>query len=253
MIAYLQGILAAKSSEGIIIDVGGVGYFVQVSLKCLEVLPSVGESAQVYTYLQVKEDSLSLFGFTQTQEKEMFELLISVNGLGPKLALTILSTFEPIQLARLVVAQDSAGVSKAQGVGKKIAQRICMELKDSFASVSWQAAGAMFGASNSADGADLLGGNSTGVAVGGDVSGSIDAGVGALSAGDAVGMFGADGIGDLGTDGTKSAEFKEMQQALRSMGFKDAEITAALEGCPTDASVEDGIRYALMSFGKGVG
>ena len=219
MIAYLHGTLAVKNNSGIIIDVDGVGYFVQVSAKSLQALPNVGESVQVYTYLQVKEDSLSLFGFTQMQEKEMFELLISVNGLGPKLALTILSLFAPNQLAQLIVAQDYAGVSKAQGVGKKIAQRICIELKDSFTSPYWQDAGTALNGS------------------GGFVDTS------ALSSG------GSDVIDDANINGV---EFKEIQQALRSMGFKDAEITAALDGCPTSASIEEGIRYALMSLGKGV-
>ena len=249
MIAYLHGTLAAKNDSGIVIDVGGVGYFVQVSLKCLETLPSVGETMQVYTYLQVKEDNMSLFGFTQMQEKEMFELLISVNGLGPKLALTVLSTFEPIQLAQLIVAQDHAGVSKAQGVGKKIAQRICMELKDSFTSSSWQAAGVMLGGSAGAGSAGVSGGSGVGTAAGG-VGGSAGSGsdVGAAS-----GTGTAAGIGVLGIAGVSGVEFKEIQQALRSMGFKDAEINAALDGCPAGVSVEDGIRYALMSFGKGVG
>ncbi len=223
MIAYLRGNLAAKSPSSIIIDVGGVGYFIQVSTKSLAELPSVDEPVQILTYLQVKEDALSLFGFAQEQEKAMFELLISIKNVGPKLALAILSFFEPLELAQLIVAQDFTAISQAQGVGKKIAQRICMELKDSFKDDSWGINSADF------DGAGSGSGAGAGAGAGG-------AGAGGKSAG--LGMAGF------------SKEIVEAQQALRSMGFKEVEINAALEGCSPNSSVEEAIRYALCSLGK---
>lgn len=218
MIAYLRGSLAAKSTTGIIIDVGGVGYFIQVSAKCLAELPSVDDPVQVLTYLQVKEDAMALFGFAQEQEKAMFELLISIKNVGPKLALAILSYFEPLELAQLIVSEDFAAISQAQGVGKKIAQRICVELKDSFKDDSWGIKDVAL------DGAGLAGGKA-------GASGNAAKGAG------------------MGVAGF-SKELVEAQQALRSMGFKEAEINASLEGCPADSSVEEAIRYALCSLGK---
>ena len=129
MIAYLKGKLAAKNAYGAIIDVGGVGYELFMSTHALAVLPGVGEHAQVWTHLQVKEDDMSLYGFTDLAEKELFIRLTGVSGIGPKMALAALSTFKSADLAATVADGDVARIATIPGVGKKTAQRIVLELQ----------------------------------------------------------------------------------------------------------------------------
>ena len=132
MISFLKGTVAAKGASGAIVEVGGVGYELAMSAKAVAALPDPGGGVQVWTCLRVKDDAMSLFGFSQLAEREMFERLVGVKGLGPKLALSMLSSFTPDELACLIGAQDDAGIARAPGVGKKTAQRIVLELKDVF-------------------------------------------------------------------------------------------------------------------------
>lgn len=131
MIAFLTGKLAGRSTTAAFIDVGGVGYAVSMSQASLAKLPEVGAEVHVLTYLQVREDALALFGFLSAEEKALFERLISVSGVGPKVALAALSSFSPRALADAIAAQDVALVSRIPGVGKKTASRIILELKGS--------------------------------------------------------------------------------------------------------------------------
>lgn len=130
MIAFLTGRLAAKASAYALLDVGGVGYKLFMSTGSLAALPAEGDEVTVHTYLHVREDELTLFGFESEAEKEAFELLISVSGVGPKVALSTLSALSPETLAQAVAAEDVALVSSVPGVGKKTAQRIILDLAD---------------------------------------------------------------------------------------------------------------------------
>ena len=127
MIAFLTGKLAGRSTTAAFIDVGGVGYAVSMSQASLAKLPEAGAEVHVLTYLQVREDALALFGFLSAEEKALFERLISVSGVGPKVALAALSSFSPRALADAIAAQDVALVSRIPGVGKKTASRIILE------------------------------------------------------------------------------------------------------------------------------
>ncbi len=131
MIAFLTGKLAGRSTTAAFIDVGGVGYAVSMSQASLAKLPEAGAEVHVLTYLQVREDALALYGFLSAEEKALFERLISVSGVGPKVALAALSSFSPRTLADAIAAQDVALVSRIPGVGKKTASRIILELKGS--------------------------------------------------------------------------------------------------------------------------
>lgn len=132
MIAFLKGVLSGKTAACAYIDVQGVGYAVGMSQGALSKLPAVGESVQVHTYLQVSDNGIALYGFLTLEEKALFERLIGVSGVGPKVALAALSSFTPEALVAAVQAQDVAAVQKIPGVGKKTASRIILELKGSF-------------------------------------------------------------------------------------------------------------------------
>lgn len=132
MIAFLKGELAGKTFDGAYIDVNGVGYAVGMSQNALSKLPDVGKPVQVHTYLQVSDAGIALYGFLSLEEKALFEKLITVSGVGPKVALAALSTFSPSALVAAVQAQDVAAVQRIPGVGKKMASRIILELKGSF-------------------------------------------------------------------------------------------------------------------------
>ena len=132
MIAFLKGMLAGKTAACAYIDVRGVGYAVGMSQGALSKLPAVGEPVQVHAYLQVSDNGIALYGFLTLEEKALFERLIGVSGVGPKVALAALSSFTPEALVAAVQAQDVAAVQKIPGVGKKTASRIILELKGSF-------------------------------------------------------------------------------------------------------------------------
>lgn len=132
MIAQLRGTLVDKGLDSIVIDVGGVGFQVAISLQTLAALPETGAQVHLRTYLQVREDALSLFGFATEEERRAFELCIGVTGIGPRLALATLSGLSPGQLADAVARGDTARLSRVPGIGKKTAERLVMELRDKF-------------------------------------------------------------------------------------------------------------------------
>ena len=129
MIARLTGKLAETSADGAIIDVGGVGYQILASARTLDALGPVGGDVLVLTELQVREDGWTLFGFGSAGERETFRILTSVQGVGGRVALAILSTFTPDELARAVSSGDKAMIARANGVGPKLAARIANELQ----------------------------------------------------------------------------------------------------------------------------
>jgi Holliday junction DNA helicase RuvA len=130
MISCLKGELFHKSPEKATILVNGVGYEVFLSSTSLEKLPQLGEDVFLHTFTYVREDTLTLFGFADTDEKEMFLLLINVSGIGPKLGLSILSGIKPVDLARAIATKDVTRLTGLSGVGKKTAGRLCLDLKD---------------------------------------------------------------------------------------------------------------------------
>lgn len=132
MIAFLEGTLAGKTSTAALLNVGGVGFEVGMSQRALSKLPSAGDSVLVHTYLQVRDDGMSLYGFQSIEEKALFERLITVSGVGPKVALAALSMYDPDKLVELIAAQDVTAVQRIPGIGKKMASRIILELKGSF-------------------------------------------------------------------------------------------------------------------------
>ena len=130
MISYIRGILAEKEEDQIVVEASSIGYEIHVPLSFLEELPPVGEEVRIYTYLQVKEDALNLFGFRSRQDLKMFKQLLGVNGIGPKGALGLLSAMRPDDLRLAVISGDAKAISKAPGIGLKTAQRLILDLKD---------------------------------------------------------------------------------------------------------------------------
>lgn len=130
MFYSLTGKLLVKSGSTAVVECGGVGFSCGITLQTLQSLPAVGETAALYTHLSVREDAMDLFGFAEQAELEFFRLLIGVSGVGPKVALAVLSQFTPEKLALCIATGDAKTITRAQGVGPKVAQRIVMELKD---------------------------------------------------------------------------------------------------------------------------
>lgn len=130
MIARLKGVLDVAASDSAVIDVNGVGYLVFASAKTLGSLGPVGSATALHIETQVREDAIQLFGFTRADERDWFRLLLSVQGVGGRVALAILSVLGPDELAHAVAAKDTASVARAIGVGPKLAARIVNELKD---------------------------------------------------------------------------------------------------------------------------
>lgn len=142
MIARLTGTLAETAADHAVIDVGGIGYQVQVSARTLEAIGAVGGQVMLYTELQVREDAWTLFGFSFASERDWFRLLTGVQGVGGKVALAILSVLPPDELHRAVASADAAMVARANGVGPKLAARIVNELKDKAGGIALSPAGA---------------------------------------------------------------------------------------------------------------
>ena len=130
MFAYIKGSLEIKTRGYIVIDVNGVGYKIFMSETAIEKLGEIGESVKVHTYLKVREDDMSLYGFNTNEELRMFELLLQVSGIGAKSAITILSNIVPSQFAIAVITNDVSKIKSLPGIGPKTAQRIILELKD---------------------------------------------------------------------------------------------------------------------------
>lgn len=130
MIAFLNGILHSKNEEELILDVSGVGYRVEISTQTLQTLPDPGSELRVLIYHHITENDQRLFGFASAKEKNLFERLITVKGIGPKLGLTILSGMPAAGLMEAIVTQDTKALSRISGIGKKTAERMVLELKD---------------------------------------------------------------------------------------------------------------------------
>jgi len=130
MIAFLSGRVASKGAGFALIEVAGIGYRLAMSTSSLSALPAVGDTVIVHTHMHVREDEISLFGFESEAEKAAFELLITVSGVGPKVALATLSALSADELSAAVTAEDVATISGVPGIGKKTAQRIILDLKD---------------------------------------------------------------------------------------------------------------------------
>jgi len=130
VISYIRGILAEKEEDQIVVEASSIGYEIHVPLSFLEELPPVGEEVRIYTYLQVKEDALNLFGFRSRQDLKMFKQLLGVNGIGPKGALGLLSAMRPDDLRLAVISGDAKAISATPGIGKKTAEKLILELKD---------------------------------------------------------------------------------------------------------------------------
>lgn len=130
MYYYIKGTLMYKGDNYIVVDASGIGYRIFTSLECIEKSPHTGSDVTVYTYLNVREDAMELYGFYSEEERAMFLMLISVSGVGPKAGLALLSVASPQKLAAAIVMGDEKLLTKASGVGPKAAKRVILELKD---------------------------------------------------------------------------------------------------------------------------
>lgn len=218
MIASLSGILRARGADHAIVEVAGVGYRLGMSTSGLARLGALGDDVFVHTHLLVRENDLTLVGFADVAERDVFLRLLDVSGIGPKAALAILSTLTPAALAIAIATEDVALVSTAPGVGKKTAQRIIIELKDRLSSLGGL----------SADG-PLTAGGAPGIS---------PAEGGSSEAGSAAPLAAPSALADA-------------RMALQSMGFTPAEVAASLAGAPatTESSAEALISYALRQLG----
>lgn len=140
MIYNVKGTLTYTDVNFAVVECGGVGFKCYVSMTTLKSLTSIGTQVNLYTYLSVKEDAMDLFGFYNRDELEAFKLLITVNGIGPKAAMAILSVLSPDKLSIAVSSGDVKSIQSAQGVGKKTAERVILELKDKMAGIGGESA-----------------------------------------------------------------------------------------------------------------
>jgi Holliday junction DNA helicase RuvA len=131
MYAFIGGKLEYKGADRVVIDAGGVGYEIYASPRTLSQMPALGEPARVFTYLHVREDIMQLYGFGSREEKAMFIKLLGVSGVGPKMAMGILSGLSVAELAIAIVTSDARAISRVNGVGRKTAERLILELKES--------------------------------------------------------------------------------------------------------------------------
>jgi Holliday junction DNA helicase RuvA len=129
MIAHLQGKLVEKSPTQVVIDCGGVGYHVNISLHTYSLLPAT-DYIKLFTHLQIKEDSHTLFGFVEKSEREIFKLLVSVSGIGASIARTMLSSLDPKQITNAIASGDVVTIQSIKGIGSKTAQRVILDLKE---------------------------------------------------------------------------------------------------------------------------
>jgi len=136
MFNYLYGKLVHKNPTNIVLDVNGVGYQLNISLNTFEKLPEVESELRIYTVLIPREDSIQLYGFFDEDEKQMFEQLVSISGIGPKVAQSILSGINPDELRNYIIQGNSVALTNIPGVGKKTAERMILELKDKLTKIS---------------------------------------------------------------------------------------------------------------------
>jgi Holliday junction DNA helicase RuvA len=130
VIAYLRGTVLSKSPNAVVLECGGVGYELAISVATFTVLAAEGAEARLHVHTHVREDALALFGFAEVQEKRLFEKLLTISGIGPKLAITVLSGIDAERLVGAIRAGDHATLTKIPGIGKKTAERVVLELKD---------------------------------------------------------------------------------------------------------------------------
>ena len=130
MIAYVKGEIAELTEDNVVIEVGGVGFNVKISARVAQSLPGIGEEVKLHTYTLVREDAFSLYGFLSRSELEIFKKCITVNGIGPKGALAILSVMDADGLRYAILSGDAKAIAKAPGIGARIAERLILELKD---------------------------------------------------------------------------------------------------------------------------
>ena len=130
MFAYIKGSLEEVHPQKVILEVGGIGYEIKVAQSLVSKLPEKGNRVKLYTYFNVREDVQELYGFFDREEKAIFEKLITVSGIGPKVAMAILSSLSPAQIALAIVTNDIKSLCTAPGIGKKTAQRMILELKE---------------------------------------------------------------------------------------------------------------------------
>lgn len=132
MYSYIKGILTDMEEDTVVVETGGIGYKIYTTEQTYDSLPSIGEEIKLYTYLNVREDAMILYGFLTKDDLRVFQLLIGVSGIGPKGALAILSVMTTDDLRFAILGEDAKAISKAPGIGAKTAQRLILELKDKF-------------------------------------------------------------------------------------------------------------------------
>ncbi|HEX2154428.1 MAG TPA: Holliday junction branch migration protein RuvA [Acidimicrobiia bacterium] len=133
MIGRLRGTLSQVGPGGVVVDVSGVGYEVAMTPEAVADLPPIGDEVVVHTHLQVREDDMSLFGFTQSSDRDLFRIVISASGVGPRVAMALMATLRADQLRRAILTEDVGALSTAPGVGKRSAQKIILELRPKLA------------------------------------------------------------------------------------------------------------------------
>ncbi|MGO0307921.1 Holliday junction branch migration protein RuvA [Endozoicomonas acroporae] len=204
MIGRLRGILLEKKAPYLLIEAGGVGYEVEAPMSVFYRLPEVGVETMLYTHFVVREDAQLLYGFSDARERELFRTLIKVNGVGPKLGLTLLSGIEASVFVRCVHDGDSSTLVKLPGVGKKTAERLIVELKDKLS--TWDSSAAQF---------DGLTGTPLGQALEKQAADTEQEAVSALVALGYKPQEASKVIGRINVEGLSSEEL--IRQALRSM------------------------------------
>ncbi|MBI2842546.1 MAG: Holliday junction branch migration protein RuvA [Armatimonadetes bacterium] len=137
MIAHVIGELSVVEADHVVIDVGGIGYKVYAPLSVIAELPKPGAKLKLFTYTHVKEDAITLYGFADTEQQNTFELLLTVTGVGPKVALNILSVLPVESIVEAISRDDYLSLNRVPGVGNKMAQRIVLELKEKMATLAW--------------------------------------------------------------------------------------------------------------------
>ncbi|MBQ7207455.1 MAG: Holliday junction branch migration protein RuvA [Lentisphaeria bacterium] len=155
MISFLSGTLAESSASCCVIDVSGVGYEAQIPLSTFEKLPQPGEKVRLHTYMQVREDAITLFGFSTSEEKQLFLKLIEVSGVGGKLALNVLSTMPVSTFSAAIASGDVKAISRISGIGKRTAERLIVDLKGKIDLAGGAAGGAVLPVSDAANDAAL--------------------------------------------------------------------------------------------------
>lgn len=130
MIGFVQGKVDAISEDNVVIDTGGIGYNVRISARTAQELPGIGQEVRLYTYTSVREDGISLFGFLSRDSLDIFKKIITVNGIGPKGGLAVLSVMSADELKFAIISGNAQAITKAPGIGKKTAERVILDLKD---------------------------------------------------------------------------------------------------------------------------